>query len=428
MLTASSLKLPYADIENANLFEFYTKDYTLVLAGFPILRAFTVASDSDIWVEIHPKIDVAKRIILFPKIDKKQNRKLKALKWDVSMLEDFLLETSDIYINKMDGFFNTIPADISLAVKKYPDSHWELIKAINFIGKDIFLVMSSNPALAYVIINIDKINTSFFFYDEIELLKKMILTKQKEILGLCGFPSTEQIVKIFSKIDPGIINIKDMISFRNLLTNNSKTTKRILKILSFAKGIDKNLFMLLLYHTPLINLIPNKVIYALVSSKLFIKNTAKLKRIYLDSNRWKIKMLEIKSLESLNGVYEKVLKTVEMKKSNKEYFPPPPLEDNYYITAICNEKDLSSWSKRQQNCIRHNAGVVHSRRKYYYRVKNNLEIATLEIKLNDNKISRGSLLGLCNSKVSTELRKMVDDWFNAFKKNQAIKKHRKKSS
>jgi len=422
MSTAYSKKLPFAKIENSNLFEFPTKDYMLVVAGYPILRAFTVASNSDIWVEIHPQIDVARRIIFFPKIDKKQNKKLKALKWDVSMLEDLLLETPDIYIKKMDEFFNTIPADISLAVMKYPDLHWKMIKAIHFIGKDILSVMSSNPTLAYVIINIDKINSSFFFYNEIELLKKMILTKQKEILGLCGFPGSERVVKIFSKIVPGIISIKDMISFRNLLTIKSRTTERILKILSFAKAIDKNLFKLLLYHTPLIDLVTNKFIYELVSSKSFTENTAKLKRIYLESNRWKIRIPEIKSLESLNKVYEKLLKTVEMKKRNKETFPTPPIEDNYYITAICNEKDLGSWSKRQQNCIRHSAERVHSGHSYFYRVSNNSEEATLEIKLKDNKISRGSLLGLNNSGVSSELRKMVNDWFRASTKNQAVNK------
>ncbi len=172
MLTAHSKKLPFAEIENSNLFEFSTKDYTLVLAGYPVLRAFTVSSDSDIWVEVYLQIDITKRIIFFSQINEKQNKKLKALKWEVSMVDDLFRETPDIYIKNLEGFFNTIPADISLAVMKYPDSHWQLIKAINFIGKDILSVMSTNPTLAYVIINMEKINSSFISYNEIELLKK----------------------------------------------------------------------------------------------------------------------------------------------------------------------------------------------------------------------------------------------------------------
>jgi len=426
MLTTLSKKNPFAKIKKSNLFEFSTKDYILVLAGYPVLRAFTIASGSEFWVEVYPQIDVSSRIIFFPIIRDKQKENFRTLKRDESMLKQIFNEFPDIYIKKMDKFFNTIPEDISLIVKKYPDSHWELIKAINFIGKDILSVMSSNPALAYLIVNIDKINTSFFFYNELALLKKMILTKQKEILGLCGFPATERVVKIFSKIDPGIINLKDMISFRNLLTNKSGTTKRTLKILSFSKIIDKNLFKLLLYQTPLTDLLPNKVIYQLVSSKSFAENTAKLKRIYLASNRWKITIPEIKSLESLNGIYEKVRKTAEMKKSNKESFPPPPLEDNYYITAICNEKELNSWSKRQQNCVRNYAEKVHLGHNYFYRVKNNQEEATLEIALKNNKIVIGNLLGVGNSDVSIELRKIVNEWFRASKKNKPVKKRRKK--
>ena len=424
MLTAPSKKPPFAKIKKSNLFEFSTKDYTLVLAGYPVLRAFTAASDSEFWIEVYPQIDVSKRIIFFPKVREKE--KLRNLKRNDSVLKNFLKETPEIYIKKMDEFFNTIPDDISLTVKKYPVSHWELIKAINFIGKDMLSVMSSNPALAYVIANIDKINPSFFVYNEKELLKRMILTKQKEILGLCGFPRTEQIVKIFAKIDAGIINAKDIISFRDLLADKSVAINRILKILSHTKIIDKNLFRFLLYQTPLINMIPNNVICQLVSSKSFTEDTAKLKRIYLACNRWEIKLPEIKTLESLNKVYERVLKTVKMKESKKETFPLPPLEDNYYITAICNEKELISWSKRQQNCIRHNAGVVHSKRKYYYRVKNNIEEATLELKIKDNKILKGDLLGFHNTDVSSELRKMVNNWFTAAKKKRSVKKRRKK--
>ncbi len=427
MLTAHSKKLPFAEIENSNLFEFSTKDYTLVLAGYPVLRAFTVSSDSDIWVEVYLQIDITKRIIFFSQINDKQNKKLKALKWEVSMVDDLFRETPDIYIKNLEGFFNTIPADISLAVMKYPDSHWQLIKAINFIGKDILSVMSTNPTLAYVIINMEKINSSFISYNDIELLKKMILTKHKKILGLCGFPGTEQVVKIFSKIDPGIISIKDMILFRNLLIMNSETTKRALKILTFAKIINKNLFNLLLYHTPLINLVSNKVIYELVSSKSFMENKAKLKRIHLVSNRLKINIPEIKSLGSINKVYENLLKTVEIKKRNKKTFPTPPIEDNYSITAICDKKDLNSWSKQQQNCIRDYARKIYSGHSYFYRVKNNLEEATLEIKIKNTKITMGSLLGVSNSNVSIELRKMVNDWFKASKKDQNVKKRSKKS-
>ena len=424
MFTALSKKLLYTEIENTNLFEFTTKDYKLILAGYPVLRAFTVATDSDIWIEIQPQLDVTKRIVFIPQIDMKQSKKLKALKWDVSLLEDLFIETPDIYIQnvkKTDEFFNTIPADISLAVNKFPDSHWELIKAINFLGKDILSVMLSNPALVYIIVNIDKINSSFFFYNEIELLKKTILTKQKEILGLCGFPGTEQLVKLFSKIDPGILSIKDMISFRDLLINNSMTTKRILNILSFAKIIDKNLFNLILHHTPVINLVSNKFIYELASSKLFKDNSAKIKWIYLASNRWDIKIPKIKSLESLNKVYEKLFRIVEMKRRNKESFPKPPIEDSNFISAICNERDLHSWSKQQQNCVRSYAEKVHAGHSYFYRVMNNSEQATLEVELKKNKINIGDLLGKRNSKVSNELRIIVDEWFVASKKNHAVK-------
>jgi len=127
MLTTQSIESPFAKIKKSNLFEFSTKDYILVLAGYPVLRAFTIAPGSEFWVEVHPQIDVGRRIIFFPKIKEKKNIRVKTPLQKVSLSEDHTLRNRNIYLKNVrntEEFFNTIPEEISLAVKKYPDSHW----------------------------------------------------------------------------------------------------------------------------------------------------------------------------------------------------------------------------------------------------------------------------------------------------------------
>ena len=372
---------------------------------------------SDFWIEVYPEIDLKKRVIFSPQVEENKKKNYKYSKIDDSSLIDLFNEIPENHIEKSDEFFSTIPVEISNAAKRFPDSHWQLVKGIAFIGKDILSLISTNPTFAYVIINFGKINSSYFCYDEIELLKKMILTKQKKILSLCGFPGTERIVKIFSKIDPDIISTQNMIRFRNLLIEKSATKERVLKILSHTKTINKKLFNLILFNTHLINLMPYKLIYDLADSKKFDENIVKLKRILKESNHSNIKIPEIKSLDSLDKVYEKLKTTIKANKRKLITFPAPPIEENDSIAAIRDRNALLYWSRRQQNCIRQYAKKVQSGRSYFYRVKNNKEEATLEIEIKGNKVSMGSLLGVRNSSVSDETREMVVAWFKEFYKN-----------
>jgi hypothetical protein len=402
-------------IDKSNLFEFTTEEYQFALAGYPVWKAFVAYRDSNIWIESYFRINVSKRIIFFAKAKAKTQKELK----EISILDQLICDDIEIERKRIEDFFSTIPENIIRAVAKFPDSHWEALESIILLGSNLLALINSNPVLAYIIINSKKINPSIRLLSEAEVLKKMILTKQKEVLSKCGFLETNQMVKIFSKMDSSFINVNDLINLRNLLMIDIQLKERILNILSFAKNINQNLLKLTIYNSPLLQLLSNKIIYELAASESFNEHLTKIKQLYLNSKRWQLAAPKIISLPGINKTFEKQLIAVEIKRQKENAFPPPPIEDNFYITAICQESDLVSWSKRQKNCIRSYAGSIKSKQRYFYKVINGKEEATLELKLTNGQIKKGGLLGTANISVSKGLIEIVDEWF---KENKSKKK------
>lgn len=401
-------------LEKSNLFEFTTDEYQFILAGYPVWKAFVAYRDSNIWIESYFRIDVSKRIIFFSKAKTKTQKEIK----ESSILDQLICDDIESEKRKIEDFFNTIPEDIRHAVAKLPDSQWEAIENIILLGKDLITLLNTKPALAYIIINAKKINPAIRLLNEAIVLKKMILTKQKEIIGKCGFPETEQMVKIFTRIDPAIINVSELINFRNLLMIDEELKERILNILSFAKTINRNLLNLIIYHSPLLTILDNKIIYELAASESYNEHLIMIRQLYLNSKRWQLTAPKIISLTGINKVLEKQLVAVEKKRQKENAFPTPPLEDNFYISAICRESELVSWSKRQHNCIRSYAYAVKAKQKYFYKVIYGNEEATLELKLGNGRIQRGDLLGVYNKAVTPELKEIVNEWLKDARKRK----------
>lgn len=407
----------FTSIEKSNLFEFTTGDYQFTLAGHPVWKAFVAYRESNIWIEAYFRIDLGKKIIFFTNPKAKTQKELK----ENSIIDQLICDDIEIERRKIEDFFNTIPEDIKHAVEKLPDSQWQAIEYIHHLGKDLITLLNTKPVIAYIIINAKKINPAIRLLDEIEILKKMILSKQKEILGRCGFPETNQMVRIFSRMDPGYINVNDLINLRNLLMMDVELKERILNIFSFTKAINNNLLNLTIYNTPLLSILDNKIIYELAASESFSEHLIEIRKLYLNSKRWQLTAPKIITLTSINKALEKQLVVVEKKRQKENLFPQPPLEDNFHITAICQESDLGSWSRRQHNCIPKYVSEIRARKKYFYKVVYGNEEATLELNLGNKRIQRGDLLGVDNRAVTPALKEIVDEWL----KEQRNRRHKK---
>lgn len=400
---------PFNNYNQETLCYFEFAEYKLVLIKYPIWKGYVAAKESDIWIKVYPKIDVKNKKIIF---SKNSNNYL------ISELPDrSLTESNDSYnfeINQRNSekFFNSIPDEIVELVSIYSDSNWELVNGILLLGDDFKNLIKTNPALAFIIVNIEKFSPSFLYYSNISLLQKLIQTKRQKILGLCGFPETVQMVKIFSKIEPNVIDLYNFLRLRNIFLNKEKEIERILDFLSFSKKINQNSLTICLNFKHLLDKLENKILFELSNRADFKFCLNVLDIIHNQSLNWKVDFPKISSLSNISEVIEKFGERLREKKLISNMFPNPPLKDNEFIKALDSGKELNYWAKRQQNCIRSYLNDIKKGKCYLYKIILEDEEATLEIKLFKNKIVLGKLLGFQNKPVSDALKQKVIDWFN----------------
>ena len=232
----------------------------------------------------------------------------------------------------IENFIKTIPDEIINLVKIFNDSHWEIIKSISYYSSDFINLIKTNPALAYVLVHLEKFNASFSCYNDIQYLESLIKSKQKKILEIAGFPGVERMVKIFSKMELQIIDLISLIGFRNTLRDDPLLLERILNVLSHSRSITPNLFFILNYEPFILELIPNKVIFQLTKSENLEDELKSLKKILVQSKRWNVRVTKIREAENIKKTEKKVIEEVRVIK-NKTDFPLPPFPNNEFIFA-----------------------------------------------------------------------------------------------
>jgi hypothetical protein len=201
----------------------------------------------------------------------------------------------------------------------------------------------------------------------------MILKKQRGILSISSFPRNDRIVKAVLKLNSIDLSIKTLIRLKQILSDKSELSDRILNVLSFSDQVNNNLLNLLTENKYLVPMLSNKMIFEMTESKDYPKYISILRDIDEDCSLYKIKFPEIKSIIDLPNIKEKINQKVQIMKQ----FPEPPIKGNSCVQPLTNEKKLISWSKRQGNCIRYYAHNVQSGRVYLYKVIIDSEEATL---------------------------------------------------
>jgi hypothetical protein len=384
------------------LFEFVREDYLLVLVGYPFWRAYIYSLDKSFRIEIFPSINVENNTIEFPKSSNRTSAQ------ENNTTGSIVTEGEKKLISK---FMDQIPTGIKERVKIFGNSHWELIKSLIDHKKLFTPLFNTNPALVYLIVYIEKFNPGYAFYNHFSYLGNLILAKQKEILDKAGFHGSEQLVKIFSKINSKDLEVKHLLGLRNTLSSKRIIRERVMKLLSHSKTINRGLLDVLSTNPPIIEILSNKAAVDLISSPTYEKNLENLYKIFIHSRKNKINIHEIEDITQIEFTLKRLQVKIKLKKEDLNRFPPPPLPGTKNIIALRNVTEQRSWSKKQNNCIRNYVLKVKARKSYFYKVILNYEEATLEIKLGRNQIRMGDLLGTGNKKVSGELRTIVNKWF-----------------
>ncbi|MCB9211235.1 MAG: hypothetical protein H6609_17845 [Ignavibacteriales bacterium] len=389
------------------MFEFKGSDFIFILIAYPIWKGYIISPDINYTLEVIPKINLKNQFVLIPERELKKDQKNKV---DNSAI-DFHELFNESELEQLSKFFKLIPKDVSEIVVKYSDSHWEFIKAIIYFGEKLKKLIKVNPSIAYITVNLDIFNPSYSIYnDNIYFIDKILLSKQKKILELAFFPSTEQIVNILSKIDLTFINIENLKQIRDFLKAEIKNKNKILKLLSHQKLITGIYFDLIFRNYHLLDLMTFKAINEIVASDEYDDKVEVLIKIKRYTKHTKPQLPLVKSLKSIDTVLNTVKKAELKRREEEDKFPLPPISGNEFIFPILTKRDLNYWSKRQINCIHNYSKSIKSNENYFYKVIFENEEATLQLILRNGTVRIGSLLATRNKQVSNSLREMVRNW------------------
>lgn len=400
-----------------SLFQFHNEDHIYVLVGYPHWRAFILTPKSNLRLEVFPRINVSTKKIEFLEEPTKENGKESVY----IKIKD--AETLNSYLEKEKEFFNTVPEEITNRVKVFSDSHWEIIKAITVYGDNFNSLINANPVLAYLLVNLDKINPSFSLYVDNCYLERLITEKQKEILELAGFPASKRMVKIFAKFDPTLVDVDLLKSFRQDLTNKPEHQEKIFKLLSHSKVVNKNLLHLIVFSSNILKHLSQPAIQELITSDSFLTLLKQVKKMAARANKWQIEF-KVDKLSNLDRLEVNLNDAVKRKKDEINIFPLQPIPDGEGIYALTPVAQLNSWAKKQQNCIRSYAQAVFARKCYLYKVILAHEEATLEILRLPDGLKFGQIKGFRDSRVSKALLNHSKKWFNDYMIQSKKREHK----
>lgn len=385
-----------------NLSESY-KDGGLILIAYPHWKAYVSAEESDFWIRIFPKFDLNKGgIVLVKPLPNKEK---------FPHPRESIFEQEKTIFLKCDKFIDLIPSKIKSLTKLYKESHWDVIEKLILLGNDLESLILSNPAMAYLIVNLDKINPSVQFSDQVELLRRLIKTKQVEILDLAKLPATESIRKIFLKINMENINENQFVRFCRTFPKEGEKLQILTKLLSHLEVINSNIIHLVNYDWELLFGLNRNIIAELSNSENNSESIKLLKKIHTRCKSVNLPFPKIKLLDELPQIDRDNQERVKKKKVLLERFPKPPLKGNDTIMPLLNAREQESWSKKQSNCIRNFSAKVRGGKSFFYKILFNGEPATLEINILKDKLLFGNLLGQNNKKVSAQLKTYVKKWF-----------------
>ena len=407
-------KLPYNPKNSTNVFEFEFRNYVTILFGYPDWKAFVSTDKKILWIEVYPEINIFHEKIVFPEdvpydcIDRIVGETGRQNEPEFSPSSDEI----KLRLKKEKSFFLNIPTEIKELCKNFSSKHWEIIKVITVLGNNFIKLINSNPSMAFLLVNLDKLEPKYGLRYQHILLNHTILRKQKEILRMAGFPSTESMRNIFMKTDSRFLTGEKLILFRYLL-KRSPFKQFIKQSLEQSKYINEKVFdFISIKEGGLSSTIPGNMINKVLESERKDEIITKIRQYYESSMKINGEIIPINKVINIDSLINKLNVRIQ-KLSNGKYsiFPEPPLSDNKYIQALYTPKAQIAWSKQQNNCIRQYVDNVKYGRTYFYKIRFNNEEATLEIKISREEIYMGDLLGMNNKKVSEELKIMVKDWY-----------------
>jgi hypothetical protein len=276
-------------------------------------------------------------------------------------------------------------------------------------------LVESNPSIAYMVA-LNRIFCPKKVAKPWRRAKSMLKMKRRKILAMCGFPESESLVHIFSRM--GQESVKNILFIRKALERNPE----LLRTLSFVESFKGNVISfatLPRLSSAITAQFLNEAAQTSESIKQFeqlclVRDTARMSAV-LGETLGRLKSIKDfkRKHDELIVPYTAKMKLVMVNAS----FPEPPFDGastpDFEIYPVTTPEMLHKWAVSQHNCVMTSFGSIVMARSAIYMITRPVE-ATLEVmrvKTGD-EWRLGQFKGTCNTDVPDIVIENMRKWFD----------------
>jgi len=383
----------------------FTDTGVMILETWPVLRALR-KREGESWEEFTPMFRVVKPY---------RPRKVKPssqLELNLGPVTTKPPEPSFAQQRKraFDSFRFSLPKPVAARAEKFRSRQWALLRLFN-ARQETLEFAEQNPALCFALGNF-----RCFVRASLDDAVKVSASRQRDVAGWLGFPSTDGAARILAKLEPESTSVELLGPLREVLKDPdiSKTLAHLPLLNAGVVAIAGDPELRAAVTPKLLNEV------AEVPSEKYLADTATLIR---DTLRMFFRVHpdrrppQLQSVARVRQVHDEVSTEYLRIAADSEVcafrFPRPPLRGTKVIVPICTAEELIEEGRVQRNCVATYAERIQRRHTFIYRVLKP-ERATLSIVRGpdgDWQISELQRWG--NSGISELTYRMVQSWLDA---------------
>lgn len=389
--------------ERSRKLRVFKRNEILVVRGWPDLMAWQKTAENPQWRYIRPKLTVIPP-------------------WTPGLQLSFYFALSDREIRWQKNriaelcWHGLIPREIRRSVHYYPCRHWHLLQLAARCGKPGADLLQTNPALAYAL------SSGWVFHPvKRHLSSARNLLKagrdQRDILNWLGFPPTQQVRRITSRVIHPALNITRLLCLRDAVKDNV-TTKQLSHLPRLNAGV--------------LRIVTDSTLLPWANmSLLFQVSQATQEDSYPETARLLLDCIEIgtklgirtsklasrKSFDELHQLWRSLVtrrNLYELCKGDTS-FPDPPIPGTPDIVPIDSLDEMIDEGNSMRNCVASPSYLtaIRGKRLYLYSVREPVR-CTLSIAwvAESNQWSVDQLRSVCNGTAPLEVQRTVHDWIS----------------
>ena len=350
------------------------------------------------------------RVLAWPKL-MAYRRAIGSVDWK-AWRPDFPLTGEPLADDALEAFVATIPAEVRRLAGRYSSRQWEVVRWCALAGYGGESVCEANPALGFMMALSPQFGRPSKVARPSALPAVLAFTKQRRLLGWLGFPPTEPVRRVLSRIEPTAINVAGLLLLRKALARVEVPPR-----LAHAPRINADL--LLLAGHGLLDAVSASLFETLSKGDGGELASRSARQIVSTAALWRrVRPGELRPVFQSNEHVRAVGRELTAERrmlpaaSRTPDFPAPPVPGTVDIQPLVTRVMLDYEGHEQRNCVATYWRRVAAGRVAIYRVLAP-ERCTLSLVKRDGRWVIGQLEAARNQPVRPETRAAVLAWLRS---------------